>query len=198
MLVLLTASAVRAELITNGTFETPTVADYVDESFGSTAVSGWTLGSTTGAAQKVEIIANWRLVNLGLPHDGTQVLQLGTCNYISQTLATMAGETYTISLDLAGRDYAASTIVVAFGNVSETLTTSSKTAFATYTFTAAATSDSTTLTISNTTAINTSSAANNRVFVDNVSVASVPEPSTIALLIAGALGLICFAWRKRR
>ncbi|MCG2685700.1 MAG: PEP-CTERM sorting domain-containing protein [Planctomycetales bacterium] len=26
----------------------------------------------------------------------------------------------------------------------------------------------------------------------------IPEPSTLALLAAGLLGLLCYAWRKRR
>jgi hypothetical protein len=36
------------------------------------------------------------------------------------------------------------------------------------------------------------------VSADNFGIAPVPEPSTIAMLIAGGLGLICYAWRKRK
>ena len=37
-------------------------------------------------------------------------------------------------------------------------------------------------------------------FVDNVTLSSspVPEPGTITLLSAGLIGLVCYAWRKRR
>jgi hypothetical protein len=34
--------------------------------------------------------------------------------------------------------------------------------------------------------------------IDSVSLASVPEPSTLALLGAGLTGLLAYAWRKRR
>jgi hypothetical protein len=33
---------------------------------------------------------------------------------------------------------------------------------------------------------------------DNISVTTIPEPSTLALLMTGAIGLLCYAWRKRR
>ena len=38
------------------------------------------------------------------------------------------------------------------------------------------------------------------VFMDHASIASssVPEPSTIALLATGLVGLLCYAWRKRK
>jgi hypothetical protein len=29
-------------------------------------------------------------------------------------------------------------------------------------------------------------------------VATIPEPGTLALLTAGLLGLLCYAWRKRK
>ncbi len=32
----------------------------------------------------------------------------------------------------------------------------------------------------------------------NVTAQVVPEPSTLVLLAAGALGFLCYAWRKRR
>jgi hypothetical protein len=35
-------------------------------------------------------------------------------------------------------------------------------------------------------------------YVDNFSVGTVPEPSTIMLLVTGCLGLLAYAWRKRR
>jgi hypothetical protein len=34
--------------------------------------------------------------------------------------------------------------------------------------------------------------------VDNVSVSAVPEPGTLALAVAGVLGLLAYAWRKRK
>lgn len=34
--------------------------------------------------------------------------------------------------------------------------------------------------------------------LDNIRVEKIPEPSTIALLAGGLVGLLCYAWRKRR
>ncbi len=36
------------------------------------------------------------------------------------------------------------------------------------------------------------------VYIDNVIVELVPEPSTLALLATGLIGLLCYAWRKRK
>jgi hypothetical protein len=36
------------------------------------------------------------------------------------------------------------------------------------------------------------------VYFDNVSISSVPEPSTLVLLGCGLSGILCYAWRKRR
>jgi len=33
-------------------------------------------------------------------------------------------------------------------------------------------------------------------YIDSVSVTAVPEPSTVALLTAGLMGLLAYAWRK--
>ncbi len=34
--------------------------------------------------------------------------------------------------------------------------------------------------------------------IDNVSIQSIPEPSTIILLITGFIGLVCYVWRKQK
>jgi hypothetical protein len=46
--------------------------------------------------------------------------------------------------------------------------------------------------------IQSSTSLQNAFYFDNINVANVPEPSTLALLTAGAIGLLCYAWRKRR
>jgi len=40
--------------------------------------------------------------------------------------------------------------------------------------------------------------SNGTAYQDNFSVSQIPEPSTLALLAAGLVGLLCYAWRKRR
>lgn len=36
------------------------------------------------------------------------------------------------------------------------------------------------------------------IVIDNLSYSSVPEPSTIAMLVTGAIGLLAYAWRRQR
>lgn len=43
-----------------------------------------------------------------------------------------------------------------------------------------------------------SNPASNSAVFDNLRLSSVPEPSTIMLLITGVLGLLAYAWRKRK
>ena len=35
-------------------------------------------------------------------------------------------------------------------------------------------------------------------YIDNMTIESIPEPGTLALVTTGMLGLLCYAWRKRR
>ena len=42
------------------------------------------------------------------------------------------------------------------------------------------------------------SSGNQQFIVDNVRVTETPEPSTMVLLATGLLGLLCYAWRRRR
>lgn len=46
--------------------------------------------------------------------------------------------------------------------------------------------------------INVMVTAGNSVSFDSVTVSGVPEPSSLVLLTAGLIGLVCYAWRKRK
>jgi hypothetical protein len=43
-----------------------------------------------------------------------------------------------------------------------------------------------------------STGVNHAGYVDSASLTLVPEPGTIALLLSGLVGLLCYAWRKRK
>ena len=38
----------------------------------------------------------------------------------------------------------------------------------------------------------------NCMFIDDLQVSTIPEPGTLVLLVVGLLGLLAYAWRKRR
>ncbi|MBU4273300.1 MAG: PEP-CTERM sorting domain-containing protein [Planctomycetes bacterium] len=40
--------------------------------------------------------------------------------------------------------------------------------------------------------------ADARTSIDAVSITTIPEPSALALLATGLVGLLCYAWRKRK
>ncbi|MCD4728661.1 MAG: PEP-CTERM sorting domain-containing protein [Pirellulales bacterium] len=35
-------------------------------------------------------------------------------------------------------------------------------------------------------------------WIDNYVLAKIPEPGTLVLLATGLIGLLCYAWRKRK
>jgi hypothetical protein len=172
-----------SNLVTNGGFET-------NDFLGWTTVAA-SYGSAFGVYPSAGLIA---------PHSGDHYAGFGSWGGIDdtilQSLATIPGESYTFTFWLAQdstgnvNDFTASwngTPILALQNADVFGWTE-------YTFTETATSSSTTIQFSG-----GDSGGPGYYDLDDVSVtAAVPEPSTIAILLASAAGLLGYVWRPRR
>lgn len=151
-------------------------------------LSGWTL---TGSTE-----TNW--VDTGIQYGGNYAAVLGESGasaWLSQSLATVAGQTYTVSFWLANLGGSEANIdtfstfeVLAGGNSLWLLSDKTATDYTGYQVQFIATSGSTELVFA-------ARHDENFWLLDNVSVSAVPEPSTVLLLIAG-LGLIALQRRR--
>jgi hypothetical protein len=189
-----------ANLIQDGGFESPNIGAIWYQTF-TTPFDGWTptnvdivssLGAP-GGAPAYEGVQYLDLVGTAL--DGTE-LSTGT---ISQTFATVAGRTYTLSFAYANNPWSTSTASasISVDGLSDAVTHNTSSAgdlnWSTYTNTFVATSSSATLTFNETVGSN-----NGGVLLDGVSVAGVPEASTWAMMLAGFAGLSFLGFRARR
>lgn len=189
------ATAAGATTITNGSFEVgPSAANgyYAELGFGNTGITGWTVGGNS-----IDYInpsnPYW------VPEDGTRALDLSGSapGSISQTLATLAGQAYTVSFYMAGNPDGApltkamSVDVNGAGVQNYSFDASGVTSYAnlgwtleTYSFVAAGSSSVLTFTD-----LNTGSPYG--AALDNVSISSgaVPEPGAWALMLLGIGGV---------
>lgn len=180
-------------LIVNGGFESSTFnGTFATYGVGSSSLTGWTINDGS-----VDLINSY-----WTPSSGAYSLDLSgnTDGTISQSFATVIGQKYLISFDLAGNpdDHGDTEKYVQVGLSQQPVyafETAGKThgamGWTTHSFSFQAVSTSSTLHF---TSLQESAYG---VALDNISVTAVPEPETYAMLLAG-LGLVGAAARRRR
>ena len=171
---MLASPVLAANLISNGTFETPNVGagNYPQYASGSTAITGWTVDSTP--ADGVSLMASGVIT----VNDGTQILQLtgGAGNVYSagggihQTITTTSNQIYNLSIDVASRQNNSVTGMFSFGGQNHALIVSSTT-FTTLTWSVTATNTNPVIDI-----IGSSSSSSAQLIIDNVSVTPLAGP----------------------
>ena len=188
-------AAAAPNLITNGSFES-NGADFISGSFttfaaGSGALLGWDI--TTGSVDLIN--THWQ------PSHGNYSLDLsgGSDGTIAQSFATVIGQKYVVSFDMAGNPDDTDALKYLQVGLSQqpiyTFDTTGKSradmGWTTKSFVFQAVSTQSTLHFAG---LQDSPYG---VALDNVSVSAVPEPETFAMLLAG-LGLIGAAARRKR
>jgi choice-of-anchor C domain-containing protein len=194
----------QANLIVNGSFEdpgapfwSPTGAGWMAVAPGSTAIDGWTVGGAGidwhNGVEFIPIQDGLYAVDLNKSGGG-----LGDTGTISQTFATVAGQTYHLSFYFAGPnlgfpDPRQVNVNIAGGNTVFSQPASPNTAlvWGLHAMDFVATGATSTLTFSSVNGAGFWGAV-----IDNVSVeaVAVPAPASLALLALGLLGL---AFRRR-
>ncbi len=198
---LISVGSASANLLVNGSFETPNPT-YAALGSGSTAINGWT--TFLSGVEHFNPSA-YLLGVLGSADEGLMAVDLANLTFssggIEQTFATTSGQLYAVSFALGNSSYAgrgaAGAVVLSIGGApQQTFTTAAAVgnaiAWNPYSWTFTATGTSTTLAFSNSQNANTHFA-----FIDDVSVTAVPEPTTYALMALG-LGVVVAASRRRR
>jgi hypothetical protein len=177
-----------ANLLTNGDFETGSFAGWTTSGLTCSGV-GSAFNSATGGCFGYDGDPG--------PHGGTAAAYLGTAaggGVISQSFDTVAGAAYVVNFYLANGAYQQVTApnslsVVAGGNLLLSLTDAGAQGFVHYTYEFLASSDTSSLVI-------THGNVPSFFILDDVSVTSVPEPSSLLLMGIGLAGVAFFARRR--
>lgn len=198
----LSCAAICSAQVINGSFESPNVVATLDDGTGlylytrnSTVATGWTMSGS-----------QWIWIGSRAPFwvaaDGNQYTEVesGFSGAISQSLATVAGQQYTLSFSYAANPFVAAgnaddSMRVSFGGsfvdlIDGTDTTQNDLNWMTKSYVVTATSSSSILQFED----GFVGQPFHGGFLDNVSVVPVPEPGTFAVLGLGAAALL----RRRR
>jgi len=194
LLLSVAPASAAVNLLTNGSFEAPTVGNFYDN-YGP-GIPGWTV-----TTNNVDIVTQLSGPFTGAAYQGTQYLDLvgfGSTGGVSQTFTTVAGRTYDLFFAFSNNPGSTSSAAAAFtiaglsGEVSHSGAALSDLNWSTYKTTFVATSYTSTLAFTNTVGGN-----NGGLLLDSVSVSSgVPEPSTWAMMLLGLAGLGYFSVRR--
>jgi hypothetical protein len=197
-LALLPTTALSAQVVTNGGFETPTISDPCCNTVPPASLPGWT------ATPNVNVVnGTFSSTNGNLAAEGTQYLDLvgqGGTGSIYQDLTTVVGQVYTLTFayshNLFSPDTTSASASVAVGDLFDIVMHStgdtSDLDWQAYAHNFTATDTTTRLTFTNLTG-----GPNEGVFLDAIAVAAVPEPATWAMMLIG-FGGIGLAMRRRR
>jgi len=208
MLTLLTASPSEADLLVNGSFETPIIpaGGFIDYVGGSTALTGWSVSgvdvnTVSGTFTQDGIVFE--------AEDGKQLMDLSgytsnsSSNGISQTVTTVIGQSYSLSFYVGSATdhylFDASTVDLSIGGGTLTSYTNSTTPsnmvdWKLFTVNFAATDTMTSIAF-----FDGSGPSNYESLLDNVSLNAVPEPSAVILVSLGVVGIMMrTAFRRLR
>jgi hypothetical protein len=194
-----------AQILVNGSFEQPVLSSTVNYS-STFSFTGWS-GASTGGAGNAGLVVG---TNVGLtPEDGNQAFAFNGNNppdgtYIEQTFSTAIGQTYMLdfwlgrngdpSADIGPEPLEAQVAVLDASNTTISSLTAEPPSTDTWSMsTLGFTADSSTSTVIFTDI--SGSNPNSDLFLDNVSVSAVPEPSTFAAL--AGLSVLGFAAYRR-
>lgn len=206
--------ATSINLLTNGSFEDSSLipnSTFTDGLFTGTTngdITGWTTVGTVGA------LGYWYFNNgsrFGTAEDGQRFIELentASLGPVSQSFAVTKNTTYEVSFwsgiradGATGQDTITAAVALAVGSASGTLSSTASgltpigagaTPAGWQQFNYSFTPDS------DTTATLTFSNSGGYGCIDNVSITAVPEPASLAILSAGLLSLLAYAWRRQK
>ena len=202
---LLAPVSAQANLIQDGSFESPVIsfawyedfgANTGDPNYGGATIPGWTI-----TTNNVDIVSD--LTSTPLAADGNQYLDLvgtGSTGGIEQTFKTALGQTYTLSFDYGNNPWSTSTasalITILVGGLTDFVThTTSTTSDINWTpFSVTFVGTGNPMTLSFLTTVGSNSGG---VLLDNISVTATPLPAALPLF-AGGLGIMGLIGRRRR